>query len=73
MTWQPIETAPRGGVAFLAFQPARKTNPEIWPALMGVGFFHDHGFSLDAVSGYDIEIELDSPTHWMPLPEPPRT
>lgn len=69
--WQPIETAPRDGSVFLAYQPADPSNPAVWPELMGVGYFYSHGFRLDGVGGYEVEYDLERPTHWMPLPTPP--
>jgi hypothetical protein len=57
--WQPIETAPQGGTVVLVF-----------PNLQGyctVGHcLHDEWW--DAFNdNYEIY-----PTHWMPLPEPPK-
>lgn len=59
--WQPIETAPKDGTEVL-----------IWVEL--------HGFMRRAVSHYAGQyadwvipgIAGLNPTHWMPLPEPPK-
>lgn len=56
--WQPIETAPEGETIF------------VYPDLCG-GITFSHKFEgkwLDEVDG-NFEIH---PTHWMPLPEPPK-
>lgn len=73
--WQPIETAPRdtnvllfrpqcrddkyGGVCLARYMTGRKGG-----GLVRVGWrvFHEP---------YYVSEIADSPTHWMPLPEPP--
>lgn len=72
-TWQPIETAPRDGRLILVFD--RRTGSPRAGCRRGRG---------SMVAWYDLgswqSHELDSPwggsycptpTHWMPLPEPP--
>lgn len=65
--WQPIETAPKDGTHILGFdgsymttvewwEPSHKTEPGSWNLVQG------------CIRGYS-EWE---PTHWMPLPEPPK-
>jgi hypothetical protein len=67
--WQPIETAPRDGVCILVFQAGwwraaiafwQEENPLTWP----------EGWVIPG--GHCGEIEYCSPTHWQPLPEPPK-
>lgn len=66
--WQPIETAPRDGTLVLLW----------WDGdFAPVGFWQDgwvytmtqarnlDGAVIDILLGYE-------PTHWMPLPEPPK-
>jgi len=70
MEWQPIETAPKGGSYFLAYTPSAKLRKiklakwgRIWSghvAYIKYAIFDDHGARIE-------------PTHWMPLPDPPKT
>lgn len=67
--WQPIETAPKDGTRFLAYQ-----------APFGISIVHRHDaggearnprhhyecWALDDRYGHPCK-----PTHWQPLPEPP--
>ena len=60
MDWQPIETAPRDGIAIIgAWQCLNKT----WDMNM-VQFYDGNWFNYY----YD---GAHNPTHWMPLPNPP--
>lgn len=65
MNWQPIETAPRDGSAFLAFEDGKMAVGSLHAWASGESFYIEH------VSGYEYEFEMDKPTHWAPLPEPP--
>ena len=85
--WQPIDTAPRDGTPFLLYCPGVNDwnrivgMPEIivglWHTKLdtrGPGWFGDLG---DVDQGYESTVayfvrEYLSPTHWMPLPEPPK-
>jgi hypothetical protein len=59
--WQPIETAPRDGSHFWAYQKRHEYSMfECWWAEN-----HEGGFWMDYI---DSEPE---PTHYAPLPEPP--
>lgn len=55
--WQPIETAPKDGSDILAHWKASGTSHVVYYAL---GRWCD-----------DCDDEISTPTHWMPLPEPP--
>lgn len=55
--WQPISTAPKDGTFILAFDG--EVRVMIWSLFFRRGW----------ISGNADERE---PTHWMPLPEPPR-
>jgi hypothetical protein len=66
--WQPIETAPKNGTAFLGYFPGRAgywarqdVQPVYWLASS------EDGRWMSPVSGH----ETDRPIHWMPLPPPP--
>jgi hypothetical protein len=72
MTWQPIETAPKD-TPFLAYQPAREFYGVTTPAMMGVMELTAQGEpTMSHIFGYDHEERINSPTHWMPLPQPPK-
>lgn len=63
MTWQPIESAPRDGTALLVFSDSRAFEAH-WvdePRNSNGGFW----FSIPAWKSV-------SPTHWTPLPQPPK-
>lgn len=58
--WQPIETAPKDGKLFLCWAPMYQDLPSMYSLCA----WHDEaGFCID---------ELRQPTHWMPLPAPPK-
>lgn len=72
--WQPIETAPKDGTKLLLFVVQEPDDycravglPEGWSAIE-VGEYswhcsgHEHGWEHPTAG---------SPTHWMPLPQPP--
>lgn len=67
VNWKPIETAPRDGSAFLAFEHG----------MMAVGCFSTWSsgetFHIEHVTGYEYEFDLERPSHWMELPKPPQT
>jgi hypothetical protein len=75
--WQPIETAPRDGTPFLAFNPlvgvyhtaytTRWTGEPNEEGYEGFpcGFWHSGGRC------YPFGKWDCVPSHWMPLPEPP--
>ena len=69
--WQPISTAPRDGTPILI---ARKDETfgwvrgwATWVDVRGISGWLSHGFC--EIPG---NLGLAHPTHWMPLPEPPR-
>jgi hypothetical protein len=70
--WKPIETAPKDGVAVLAFCPS--DSPQV-VALRHMSGCDDGGWSMWA---YVDEVLNDvcpdgaTPTHWQPLPETPQ-
>lgn len=66
MNWQPIETAPKDGTTVIAFMPSEE------PSLAycaGAGRSRDGGdWWVWTERSY-----VGRPTHWMPLPAPPKT
>jgi len=58
--WQDISTAPKDGTLMLVWAPGVHG----LPSMHALCAYHaDAGFCID---------ELRAPTHWMPLPTPPR-
>lgn len=77
--WQPIETAPTDGTTILLYgDVAGEINgPAFVPSVSigyydyGSGDFSDKGYTWNSMGGdaYSVWVK---PTHWMPLPEPPK-
>ena len=71
--WQPIETAPKDGTYVMV----GRDMGEPWGFVLGTGFY---AFVDSLVNGWVCrgivdppgDLGLGNPTHWMPLPEPPR-
>jgi len=63
--WQPIETAPKDGSRILAFFPIINNYK-----ILTVEFLRHRWY----ICPYDSEFEMmgGDPTHWMPLPNPPK-
>jgi len=65
--WQPIETAPKDGSWFLAFNP---NSNMCWAPYEFASWTTDwSGRSYYCQEDTSEETEA---THWMPLPEPPK-
>lgn len=62
MKWQPIETAPKDGTCVLLFEPCQPIG-----ASMEVGWYDSGLGAWYSMSGCALK-----PTHWLPLPEPPK-
>jgi len=85
--WQPIETAPKGGGAEMVTDPAW-IDPPIILLLCAEGrfvvahwdwYYADGGRGctngiawIEAMSGEKVSDHYGAPTHWQPLPEPPK-
>jgi hypothetical protein len=67
--WRPIATAPTGGTPVLVYaQDLQEPPPGVegkLPPFMAVAAYHED-------AGWCV-CELRVATHWMPLPEPPRS
>lgn len=61
MTWQPIETAPRGEM-FIYYEPRNGMR------CIGLAYLAKDGGWRDSEREWSRRLE---PTHWMPLPDPP--
>ena len=61
MEWQPIETAPMDGTPLIL---GLITHGKVWRVFDG----RHNGLAWYAIDG----TYIPSPTHWMPLPVPPK-
>jgi hypothetical protein len=67
--WQPIETAPKDGTEFLVSNGSSIGFASYW----GDGKIHSHFASTkQSFFGDGSCVLLRDPTHWMPLPQPPK-
>lgn len=76
MSWQPIETAPKDGTEvllwFAQFETRRIGAWMPWGDSSYPFLWQDcHGGNLHRPWKYEDE-NYDYPTHWHPLPEPPK-
>lgn len=77
--WQPIETAPKNGESVILAQ-GRFVEVGFWvdtshqeQQLVSSSGRRETYEWVDVVSGYwEGTTEIYGPTHWMPLPEPPK-
>lgn len=69
MDWQPIETAPKDGTHIIALRPTDPPHVEsmYWARYEDADRDGDWHWSYDGDSPRE-----GSPTHWMPLPPPPK-
>lgn len=73
MIWQPIETAPKDHSHILVFVPrANATVQEVWWAQSYEEDATGHWMTPLCPCGRGYTILIDTPTHWMPLPDPPQ-
>lgn len=76
MDWQPIETAPKGK-AILVYDPSHD-HPRVaqWMTAMDDGegaWIYARKLSWqEPMMGKALSFIVVDPTHWMPLPEPPK-
>jgi len=70
LDWQPIETAPRDGTAILIYDGIDYYVS--WYAFDSVFETNKSWIFGKATGPYNAYAEIDTPTHWMPLPEPPK-
>ncbi len=67
-SWQPIETAPKDGTSVLLCDEYGM-QVCVWSETSVHGFMD---WVYGACDGeYNFRHAFDSPTHWMPLPDPP--
>lgn len=66
--WQPFETAPKGKVVMFGYA---QQGDEMYEGLFcGIGIILNPDGKLWMLNPHDNERPL--PSHWMPLPTPPR-
>tara|TARA_R110002072_G_scaffold100778_9_gene222054 strand:+ start:3550 stop:3978 length:429 start_codon:yes stop_codon:yes gene_type:complete len=77
-TWQPIETAPRDGTAIIGY--GKRNICCCWWQDEFDGFImgcHEmvmaDGYTIDGKGSRLHSPEMQYPSHWMPLPSPPKT
>lgn len=74
MSWQPIETAPKDGSDIYVWpQKTRTFWADLESDIVRKKSHPDHRW-VDSWSEYweAFEVLTTKPTHWMPLPEPPK-
>lgn len=59
--WKNIATAPKDGTSFIAWEKGYAVSISSWDK------FHDGG-----AGGFRNSHHGHRPTHWMPLPQPPK-
>lgn len=67
MGWQPIETAPKDGSGFIGWWPESKNMPYGFTWWLTGWPWADQWYRTD-----HRQYAVGQPTHWMPLPEPPK-
>ncbi|NBW20558.1 MAG: DUF551 domain-containing protein, partial [Caulobacteraceae bacterium] len=82
--WQPIETAPRDGTRILIYSRSNNYGSSGKPTFDDFSVAHwgeitsKYSGWCGIVKGYTVSCreglpyEHENPTHWMPLPEPPK-
>jgi hypothetical protein len=70
MNWQPIETAPRDGKENVLLFDGKTVSAGGWTTDLDAGAEYEG--QLGMFGWWWIEGGDCAPTHWMPLPEPPK-
>jgi hypothetical protein len=71
--WLPIETAPQDGTRILAAIPSIGKTWEMNVVFFDQRVWEDVKHNLHKGAWVDVnDLSLEEPTHWMPLPEPPK-
>lgn len=72
MTWQPIETAPKDGTLILLARPQGVWVGK-WVPVFVSGYVPDNKWRSHLLNHDHLGAGgYGKPTHWMPLPEPPK-
>lgn len=70
--WQPIETAPRDGTPILIFDPLRHVRIARWGDTFLASRIDGRSQPIFGFVVVDTQFVKADPTHWMPLPDPPK-
>lgn len=73
-TWQPIATAPRDGnpIIVIGFSDNARIPVTVFWSVAEDGWCFDDGENCYLRADYQYAaMKVYSPTHWMPLPQPP--
>ena len=70
MKWQPFETAPKDGTLILAYREDAGIMQAHFTSPFAAAGIDDHDEARFTFGGEDLTGDL--PTHWMPLPRPPK-
>lgn len=69
--WQPIETAPKDGTPFLGWCPQAPGSMK--DEICALSFDPNADGRIPwCVAGVEERLTWSEPTHWMPLPPPPK-
>lgn len=75
MKWMPIETAPKDGTLIMVYKyvkPWRVMGTAYWCVVGTFGNTEISGWISRGITDPPGNLGLGEPTHWMPLPEPPK-
>jgi hypothetical protein len=70
--WQPIETAPKDGSDILGAWHWSYTDEDTGETESGWCIDKCHWVEDENSTGWRASINAARPTHWMPLPDPPK-
>lgn len=74
--WKTIDSAPKDGTVVLLFCPKSWDSEGVrvgwWCTSPAEHNFDDSGWYDDESASHDVSDLYGEPTHWMPLPEPPK-
>jgi hypothetical protein len=72
VTWQPIETAPKDGTRILGCIAPEGNMRYYTPQVAVWACYHPNARGAECWRSSEIGGHILTPTHWMPLPEPPK-
>lgn len=67
--WRPIESAPKDVPLVVWAKECFGRERSAYVAMFESKY---DWWEVQGVGGYEWETEIDTPTHWMPLPDPPK-